>query len=167
MTKIIFLFILFLPSFAKEPVSYFLESIYSNTLLKFRYKNNQFFCQPYGVIGIDKILKNKNINKTCKKAFKDFIISNPDLINYTKIKLYVEQKYRIDFKENKCLIFSSGKKVLSEELLYKGLAIPKTPIKDEEYRYRFQKAYKSAKKAKRGIWKTPLLKTCIAEMYKK
>jgi len=153
--------------FAKEPIIMKLSSIYANDIFLLNYKQSSYYCEPYGVISIAKIKTKKDINPTCKKAFEDFIVKNPKLNNFAKYHLHVEQYYRVDFKsQGKCLLFSKGKKTYSQDLLLNGLAILKPNFKDEEYRYIFLKSYKSAKMRKKGIWKVPTLRTCIAEMFK-
>ena len=151
---------------AKEPNLMILDAIYANNTLVFRQNRDRFVCKSYGIVALDKIFENKKITNLCKKALKDFIISNPKLINYAKYHLKTEQTYRIEFKNNKCIIYSNSKTTYSEMLLLNGLAVLKNGFKDEEFDYRYKKALMSAKVLKKGFWKNFRLKSCIKQLYK-
>ena len=167
MKKLLFLFVALLLE-AKEPTLMFLNTIYSNDTLLFRHRQHQHLCKPYGALSIDAIYYKKKINSTCKKAFEQFIVANPKLQNYAHYQLHEEQLYRVElYPQNQCLLFSKGKKTYSQQLIFEGLAIVDPKLKDLEYSFVFQRAYRYAKTNKKGMWQSPLIRTCIAEMFGK
>ena len=169
MPKILIFFVLMLyltqTLFSKEPVMATLINIESNSVQQFEIGNYKFNCKAYGVIGIEELYDNKMLNTTCKASILKFYKKRADLKYYVESKLNIEQLYRIKFRDDRCLISTSGEKSLSEFLLEEGLAVRKPLLKDKEYEYYFYKSELNAKMLKKGIWKENITRECVASIY--
>ena len=152
---------------SKEPTMATLVNIESNDIQQFRIGDYQFNCLPYGVIGIDELHRESAFNSSCKESIKGFYDKRADLKYYTNSKLSVMQSYSIEFKNNRCIVFASGGKSLSEFLLEEGLAVRKPFFKDEEFEYYFYKSQSKAKMQRKGVWKENITRECISNIYKK
>ncbi len=171
MDKIIFFLILqtFLLTniLAQEPSLATLKNVHSNTLQKFIKGEYSFYCLPYGVLTIEDLYQNGSINMQCKKQLQLFYKQNP-LDEYFASKLLkVEQKYHVDFREQRCIVYASGEKTLSELLLENGLAVVKPLFQDDEFLYSYNRAQLGARVAKKGVWNYSALVTCINALNKK
>lgn len=163
----IFLLVFFITQnlYSKEPTLAVLTGIESNGLQKFKIKSYSFNCQAYGVLGIDELYKSENLNTECKKSIERFYLKRPDLKYYTHSKLNVRQFYSIEFKNEKCIVYASGGKSLSEFLLQEGLAVLRPFFKDDEFKHYFYKSQQSAKILKKGYGEK-ILSTSVKVIYK-
>ncbi len=173
MPKLIFFFILlsvflsYLSSaYAKEPILAILNNIVSNETQKFSIGNYSFFCEPYGILTLEKLYKNASIDSTCRKKVQNFYIKHPDLEYFSSTILDIQQMYHIEFKGKECVLYAKGQKVLSEILLEEGLAVKQPLFDDDEYNYLFMKAQNRAKFNKIGLWEDDNLGVCINILYK-
>lgn len=164
--NVIILYFLFtIPLHAQEPFLAILDSVFSNTTQEFRAGEYSFYCKPYGVLTLDMFLNNANLDATCRNKIDKFYINHPYLKNYSLILLELEQRYHIEFKDTKCILYAKGQYTLSELLLKEGLALIKPSFMDDEFRYSFFKAQKKAKIEKKGLWKEKGLYGCIMKVY--
>ena len=165
-------FILFFSSITflyagSNPVTMTLESILSNEMFLFRYANERYTCKVYGIWGLEKIYRNKTLNATCKRALEEFILHNPKDVHMARYVLHLQQRYRLEYKKGgSCVLYFNSPKSFSEVLLEHGLALLKPAFSDREFLYRFRSAQSIAQTQKRGIWSTPLLRSCISEFLK-
>ena len=147
---------------AKEPFIAILKNINSNEIQKFGYGNYTFFCEPYGVVGLDLMYERSKKDSVCRVKIDEFYKKNPKLKNFAIFKLYVEQSYHIEFKKQKCILYANGQITLSEMLLKEGLAVVEVNFLDDEFSYSFKQAQLAAKLQKKGLWNTTIQKSCIA-----
>ncbi len=151
---------------AQEPNIMLLDAIYANDSYLFRFKQDNYLCKPYGVWTLDRVLQNRNITPTCKRALDSFILHNPKLHRFTWYVMHLEEGYRLEFRNKECIIYLGSKRTLSETFLEAGVAIEQPGFSDEEFRYRFYQALRAAKVNKRGIWSDAKLQSCISEFFK-
>lgn len=150
---------------AKEPILALLQSVYSNTQQRFKISNQTFVCNAYGVLGLEYLIQKSKLDSICKKSIESFFIKNPYSKEFTLRKLHVMQRYHLDFKQDGCLLFASGKRTLGELLLREGLALVKPGFKDREYSSLYVNAQKNAKMEKKGVWREEVRRECIVEIY--
>jgi len=162
---IAYIFILFFTiSDAKEPTLALLKNVYTNNIQKFSIGNTGYTCKAYGVISIEDLYFKSVENKICKNSIIDFFRKNKTKKYFSQMLLHVEQLYHIDFIGDECIIYAKGQKTLSEILLQEGLAIKKVNFQDEVYKGKFISAQASARKQRKGLWKTTLYKNCFPEL---
>lgn len=151
---------------AQEPRIFLLESIdaYDNSL--FRNRQSRVACAPYGVLTIRQLLWRTDTKSSCRKTLLDFIAHNPKLYHFLHYVMHLEQGYRVELKKSGCVIYLGSKRTLSELLLAEGVALKRPYFSDEEFRYRFYHAQRSAKVNMRGIWSDEKLRSCIGEFFK-
>lgn len=168
MKKISLLYFVLLSSvvWASEPTIAILESVISNSEQKFRLGKAHFICEAYGIITPQKLSKTEELSESCKKSLESFYLKNPYKKHFSLLHLYEMQSYRVEFKEQKCLLYARGKSTLSEILLREGLALLELNFADKEYKNLYTYAQKNAQIKKRGIWGDNLRRDCLAEIYK-
>jgi len=168
MYKIIYFLVLpFTYIYAVEPTLAILYNVNSNETQKFNIGNYNFYCSPYGVTSLETLYKRSKSDSLCKKSIDRFYVKNPDLKYFSDGILHLTQRYHIDFKEGKCVVYANGELSLSELLLKNGLAILNPKFDDEEFSYRFKNSELEAKFSKKGLWGTTIHKDCISEMLAK
>lgn len=153
--------------FADEPIGMNLENIIANDSLVFSVKQSYFNCYPYGVIPLEKLLRDKHVSKVCQNEYLIFKKRYPKLYFFAFYHLHVRQNYMVKLQKEGCLIFSKGKKTYSEILLEQGLAIIDPKIKNQEYDFYFFNAQARAKREKKGLWGDPAMQKCKAELLRK
>jgi len=165
----IFILMVFLAQslLSKEPTMAILQDIESNDIQHFKFGNYQFTCLAYGVLSIDELYRESALDSKCQESINGFYNKRADLKYYTNSKLKVMQLYNVEFKDSRCIIYTSGGKSLSEFLLEEGLAVIKPLFKDEEFQYYFLKAQKKAKMSRNGIWAKNITRECISNIYNK
>lgn len=166
----IFILVLFFTQslVAKEPLMALLMNVQSNDVQQFKINNYKLNCSAYGVLSIDELYRKSGFDSKCKESIKGFYEKRAELKYYTSSKLNVMQSYSIELKnDNKCIVYASGGKTLSEFLLENGLAVLKPLFKDEEFKYYFNKSQQNAKMKRKGIWQDNITKECISDIYKK
>ncbi|MCX6076940.1 MAG: hypothetical protein NTW78_08670 [Campylobacterales bacterium] len=170
MQKIIYSFILYFLCVnsldAQEPTMAILKSIATNSRQDFNIQNYDFYCEPYGVISLEKMYSNSQNGSKCRESIDGFYKKHPDLKYFTQGILKTEQMYHVEFKDMKCVIYARGQKSLSELLLENGLAVNKRTFNDEEFNFIFKKAEINAKLLKRGMWSEKIDKECATELSK-
>ena len=153
--------------FAQEPTLGILESIQTNTRQIFIIGQSRYKCDAYGVLGVEKLLKNRVLNSACKQNIQRFYEKHPEAKFFIHRKLKSLQRYHIEFQESECVLFASGEITLSELLLKKGFALLNPLFKDKEYLQYYEDAQALARFEKRGIWKDGTIRDCVAELYEK
>jgi len=143
-----------------------LSNITSNSTQEFSISGYRFRCLPYGVIALEELSYNTNLDSICQKDIQKFYLKNPILEQFAQKKLKYMQMYKIEFKESRCILYAQGQKSYSELLLENGLAVLKPIFLDDEFRYSFFKAQENAKLLKKGIWKNEIMHKCIESLYK-
>jgi len=168
MNKILSLgfFAFLMPLFAQEPTLAILKSVSSNTKQLFTMSNANFVCEAYGVIGIEKLAKNSKLNSSCKEKIENYYKKNPQEKYFSELRLHRMQRYHLNFKKKECVLFASGERTLGELLLRHGLAVLQANFKDEEYYGSYSLAQANAKIEKVGIYKSEIIRDCVAEIYK-
>jgi hypothetical protein len=151
---------------AEEPTMAILKSISTNSKQNFNIQNYDFYCEPYGVVSLEKMHDNSGNGSKCRESIDGFYKKHPDLKYFTQGILKPEQMYHIEFKEKMCVIYARGQKSLSELLLENGLAVNKRTFNDEEFNFIFKKAETNAKLLKRGSWSEEIDKECAIELSK-
>jgi len=146
---------------AKEPFLAILLNVTSNGTQNFNYGNYDFYCEQYGTITIEDIYNKAASKSICRKKIEAFYKKNPDLKYFSSQILYKQQRYHIEFKNQKCVLYVKGQVSLSELLLKEGLAVQKPNFKDEEFEYDFYKSQQKAKNLKKGLWKDKIYENCI------
>jgi len=149
------------PLLAKEPTLAILKDVHTNGMQRYGIKNYTFVCTPYGVVSLEKLYTRSPKKSQCRKEIANFYKKNPNLQNYSLSQLHTMQSYHIEFKEEKCLVHSHGEVTLSEMLLLNGLALVKLGFDDDEFRFAFVGAQKSAKEKKKGLWKETIYESCL------
>lgn len=149
---------------AKEPTMAILTNIITNSTQKFNIGNYNFYCEPYGVISLEKLYARSAPESKCRESIVGFYNRHPDLKYFTQEVMKVMQMYHLEFKEKQCIIYARGQKTLSELLLENGLALIKPNFDDEEFRYLFYKAQLNAKISKSGMWSEQIDKDCVSEL---
>ena len=168
MHKIIYFLILpFTYIYALEPSLAILYDVNSNDTQKLNIGNYNFYCSPYGIHTLESLYKQSKPDSLCKKSIDKFYINNPNLKYFSADILHLKQRYHINIKENKCILYAKGELSLSELLLKKGLAVLKAKFKDKEFAYKFKSAQTQAKFIKNGLWDTDIQKNCISEILSK
>jgi len=168
MYKILSLFFLFtIGVYSKEPSLAILLNVNSNTTQQFNIGNYNFYCQPYGVVSLEKLYSNSTNGSICQKNIDMFYKKNPDLKYYSDTILHLKQRYHIDFKNGSCVLYAKGQLTLSEILIKKGLALVEPMFKDDEFISSFKKSELEAMLDKRGLWNSDIKKSCISEFIKR
>ena len=150
---------------AEEQILATLVSVKSNGIQKLGISNYTFPCESYGVLTLEKLYDNSNIDSVCQNTIKDFYKKYPELEYYSASILHVKQMYHIEFKKQECVLYARGQKILSELLLEEGLAVLNPLFQDEEYAYTFNKAQANAKFYKKGLWQEDTLGACMDSLY--
>lgn len=146
---------------AKEPVLAILKSVHSNGVLQFSYDNYSFYCKPYGVSLLEEIYTNDKLPKNCSIELKKFYKQNPNSKYFSLRLLHLKQMYHIEYKNNSCIVYASGKKTLSEHLLEEGLATKEKYFDDKEFRHKFDTAQQRAVYRDKGLHKNVILRNCM------
>ncbi len=166
-------FILFLNFFslltlhASESILATLSNISSNSVQEFSLSQTRFLCRSYGVLTLEELSQNAKFNSVCQESIKVFYLKYPNLEQYAQQKLKIMQKYKIEFREGRCILYANGQESYSELLLKNGLAVLKPVFMDKEFRYTYNKAQKNAKLLKKGIWAEAIIHNCMESLYKK
>ena len=151
---------------ADEPIIAKYESTISNEAQRFSIGTYSFLCKPYGVITLESLYNNATTNPICKQNIQRFFTRNPLDVFFVKRYLYSGQYYHVEFKNEWCVVYIKGRSTLSDLLLSHGLGIMKPNFRDKEFMSLFDKAQRSAKDLKLGIWKDNIIKNCLGEIYK-
>lgn len=151
---------------AKEPLLATLETVYSNSMQRFKINSNSFVCQPYGVISLERLYLKSQKGSLCRESIEEFYSKSRYLSYYTESILKIYQRYHIELKESECVVYARGERTLSELLLSKGLAIKRAHFNDKEFRYKFEKSSRTAKENKKGLWNTSIEKYCNIKLQK-
>jgi nuclease-like protein len=146
----------------QEPLLGILKSVNSNTQQLFLISNNTFICESYGVLSLENLAEDSQLDSACRKKVKSFYKKNPKEKYFSALKLHTMQTYHLEFKKQECLLFASGEITLSELLLREGLAILQPLFKDKEYIALYSLAQENAKIEQKGLWREGVVK-----MYKK
>lgn len=165
----LFLILFLYPFFtlkAQEPIVAVLVDVSSNQYQKFQIANSTFICKPYGVITINKLYEQSSLSSECKDAISGFYKRHPEGKYYAYGLLKVKQMYRIEFKEDECLVYAYGQKTFSESLLEEGLALRRPKLKNDEFEAGFLRAQENAKIKRSGLWEENILRKCVVELYK-
>lgn len=163
---IFFIFISFSSLDAKEPFLAILKSVPSNDTQIFTLQKATFTCQPYGVVTLEELYARAGENSQCYEAIIKFYKKNAKLQYYSEDIFHTMQRYHVQMKENRCIIYASGQITLAELLLKNGLAILKPFFKDDEFRFVYRRAQQIAREEKRGMYKDAIVSKCITELYK-
>lgn len=151
--------------YAKESNLALLQEVYSNGLQKFSIGSYDFLCRTYGVLTLDELYEKTKESLVCQKTIQKFYIKNPLSLTFSKRLLKRRQLYKIEFKDNRCVLYIGGQVILSEILLKNGLAVLKPMFKDKEYISLLNDAQSYAKKTKIGLFKNKITSKCISELY--
>ncbi len=141
-----------------EPILGILKTVHNNNMFEFSINSNRFRCKNYGIIMIDEV---NNLENTCKKRLIDFKIEHPQYSYFSQMHLKRYQQYHLNIIDGKCILYSQGRKSLSELLLENGLAIRDSKEKNSLLEYKFKRAQFRAKKEKKGIYSDSVLRSCI------
>lgn len=168
MSKIIALFFLqvfiLLDLHAKEPTLGILQNVYTNSIQQFSLENTNFYCQAYGVVSLEEIFNSKERSDECKEAIQKIYIQDPSLKYFSARLLKKKQRYHVEFREQRCILYAKGQYTLSELLLKNGLALMKENFADKEFLYSFHKAQRTAQRQKKGIWSNSIVVECISSL---
>jgi hypothetical protein len=149
---------------AKEPTLAILRSVQMNEYQNFSIGMYHFVCRPYGVITLNELYNNSQLDSICKEGIKDFYLQNP-LEKYFVLNLLKNrQLYHIRFKKKRCVVYAKGKVSLSELLIKNGLAIKDPSLDDEEFNHSFTKAQEYSKNLEIGLFKNKIMKKCILNL---
>lgn len=151
---------------ASEPTLATLRSVSENEYQTFSIGMFQFTCRPYGVLTIDELYYKSELDSECRKSINEFYLQNPMSRYFSENLLKIRQLYHIEFKENRCILYTKGKLTMSELLIKKGLGVIKPRFKDKEFEYPLKKAYDYAKRLEVGLFKNKITNSCIEELYK-
>ena len=151
---------------AREPFVAVLFNVVSNETQLFNSGGYDFCCKPYGILTLETLHSNSKSGSLCQKKIEIFYKKNPDLKYFTYKILNYKQRYHIEFKDKKCVLYAKGEVSLSELLLKEGLAVQKPLFKDEEFGYIFFQAQQKAKFEKKGLWNDKILESCMKELYR-
>ena len=163
---VIVLFFCFI-SLSAQSLPMKLIDIKSSTLLRFGYKQFHYDCIPYGVVTLEQVYSKKNITNLCKQKIKRFFATNVKLYHIAAYRLKVMQFYMVELKKDQeCLVNLQGMRSYSEFLLSQGFAVVRRGFRDEVYGYYFDRAQKTARVQKRGVWSDPSLLECIVDVMK-
>ncbi|MBN2781808.1 MAG: hypothetical protein JXQ66_01045 [Campylobacterales bacterium] len=146
---------------AKEPFLAILNGVYSNGMLRFSYDNFGFFCKPYGISVLEDIYGDKRLPKNCTDELNLFYRQSPLLKYFSLNNLHLKQTYHLEYKNNSCLVYSNGKKTLSELLVEEGLATKQKYLDDKEFNYKLDNAQKRAIFRNKGLHKNTILRNCM------
>ena len=151
---------------AKEPVLAKYEGAISNATQYFSIGTYSFLCKPYGLITLESLYNNPSTNTICKQNIQRFFTRNPLDLFFVQKYFFVGQYYHVEFQKEWCIVYIKGRTTLSELLLRQGLGIMKPNFRDKEFISLFEKAQRSARDLKTGIWKDNIVKNCLGEIYK-
>lgn len=147
---------------AKEPTIAILKSISSNDTQRFQINSNSFICEPYGVVSLEKIYAKSKKDSLCRKSIDEFYVKNRKLLYFSQSFLKLFQGYHIELKNLECVVYAKGQTTLSELLLSEGLAVNKNGFKDREFSSVYEKVSRTAKRDKKGVWNSSVLKDCAS-----
>jgi hypothetical protein len=166
MYKFILFFLLTFSLNANEPTLAKLVNVDSNEIQSFTLNNYSFYCKAYGILTLTQLFEMNTMKSQCRKIIQNYYLQHPNDFYFTENLFKRGQRYHIEFKKDACVIYAQGEYTLSELLLKKGLAIRKPNFQDKEFKASFYKAQKIAKDNKKGIWKDPVLRDCLVDIYK-
>ena len=140
-----------------------LKSIEDNSKQIVLTKNSSHGCEPFGIITLEKILRNGASTQECKKAVIDFYTSHPHDKQFAREHLYIQQSYHYEMIKEGCVLYANGKETYSEMLLRQGVALIDPAFNNSEWNGRLKRAQKGSEQQKRGIHDTLIQKWCIKE----
>lgn len=154
--------VLTINAYGKTLVS-LLKGIENNHTLHMQYKQQPFACTPYGIETVSELVYLTDVNTSCMQYLYEFRVIDPNEQYFAVQNLRIEQQYRVEGIEGKCLLHLSSGHSYSEALLEKGYArIPLgTRYKDPIIRYRFKQAERRAKVKKAGLWSNVNIRNCF------
>ncbi len=158
-------FILFISIFfLKASEIGLLLEVKNNSLLYFSIENRKHLCTPYGITTFDVLQYKSKDNELCQKALLEYYDKHPQDKNFAKKHFHTQQLYNMKKKKSSCIIYAEGKKSYSALLLEKGLAIVPIHFKDKVFENKYRKIENQAKITKKGLWKNPVLRNCMAQI---
>ncbi|MBU0720443.1 thermonuclease family protein [bacterium] len=143
-----------------------LSAVLSNETQKFNVNDFSFYCKPYGVIALEELYGTSQSGSTCRESINKLYTKKPFLKDYSAKHLKIKQRYHLEFRDKKCILYAKGEISLSELLLKNGLALMRPHFKDKEFYYLFKKAELEAKLNKLGMWNENIDTKCITAIYK-
>lgn len=157
------LFIVYIVYAKAQGMVALLKGIENNHTLHMVYRQTAFVCKPYGIETLSELVMHTDLNSSCSAYLDSFRQTYPKEKFFAQMNLKVQQKYSVEGKDNRCVLYLSNDYSYSEALLEKGYA--KMPFevkgKNPEMEYRFKKALKRAKTKKLGIWSDVNVRNCF------
>ena len=152
--------------YAKEPFLAILKTVVSNDTQTFTLQKATFTCRPYGVVTLEELFERAKSDSECHDAIAKYYKKNVEQNYFSQMLLHPMQRYHIEMRESRCILYASGQMTLAELLLKNGLAILKPFFKDDAFRFIYRRAQQIAKEEKRGMYKDAIVSKCITELYK-
>lgn len=160
--RLISMMIFLTPLYADITVG-ILKSVEGNSKQTLLTKNTVLGCEPFGIITLEKMLRNAASTQECKKAVSDFYTSHPHDKQFAREHLYVQHSYHYEMIKEGCVLYANGNQTYSEMLLDQGLALIDPSFNNNEWNGRFKRAQKGSEYQKNGLHDTLIKKWCIKE----
>lgn len=140
-----------------------LSSVDSNDRQKLLYQNRPIVCEPFGVLTLERMVRESFTPDECRKEVEGYYTSHPHERRYAHEHLYPKHAYRFEQTQEGCILYANGAESYSEMLLREGLAIVNPRLDNREWRGRLERIESGALQHKRGLHDTQIRKFCIKE----
>lgn len=140
-----------------------LTSIESNTKQTLLYNNRPLFCEPFGILTLEKISSNRATPQECRSHIERFYKVDPHAKQFARDHLHIQQSYHFEIMKEGCVLYANGEETYSEMLLRNGLALIDPAFDQKEWNMRLKRAQQGAQMQKGGLHDTEIGKFCIKE----
>ncbi|MEW5832216.1 MAG: hypothetical protein AB1763_05205 [Campylobacterota bacterium] len=140
-----------------------LERVESNEKMRMLYRNIPFPCEPFGIIGLEKMVSQAPQPQACKQEIESFWRSHPSQRKYALLHLHPRQSYHFQLIPGGCVLYANGPESYSEMLLREGLAVRDPAFRNPEWDAKLQRAQTAAEKLKKGLYGTSIRSLCIKD----
>lgn len=140
-----------------------LDRIESNEKMRMLYRNIPFSCEPFGIIGLEKMASQAPQPEACKQEIERYWRAHPSHRKHALIHLHPRQSYHFQLIQGGCVLYANGPESYSEMLLREGLAVRDPAFRNPEWDAKLQRAQTAAEKLKKGLYETSIKSLCIKE----
>lgn len=140
-----------------------LTSVVSNAEMKLLYRNATFFCEPFGVVPLEKMAAGAPDPQACRSRIEAWYRSHPRERHFASIHLRIQQVYRFERIKEGCVLYANGPESYSEMLLGRGLAMMDPSFDNKEWNAKLRRAQKRAQTEQSGLYEGDILKYCLKE----
>ncbi len=146
---------------AQEPTMAMVSHIYDNTYQKFQVSGYSFICKPYGIVTIESLLNDEQLDEGCRSKLQRFYLKQPELSSFVYKFIHTKSFYHLEYTESSCLVYVKGQESYSELILREGLGRIEKNFKNRIFKKRFERMQRIGENSNKGVYKDPDVYSCI------